>query len=107
VRAAAITGAIPFGAHAGVVVNDGVEDRREQPALGAGVAAKAVQDELGDRRVSHQVGPAEHLQVTGDGGLREVEDCLEVGDEERRSRQAIEDPEPGRLRDGQEEARGR
>ena len=99
--------AVALAAHAGVVVHHGVEDGRQQAALRAEVAAEAVEHELGDRRVAHQLGPPEHLKVAGDGGLGEVEHGLEVGDEQRRRRQAVEDAEPGRLGDGEQQLGGR
>jgi hypothetical protein len=106
-RAAAVRGAIALGPHAGVVVNDGVEDGREQATLHTEVASETVEDELGDGRITHEVGPAEDLEVPGDGGLGKIENGLKVGDEQGRGREAIEDAEPGRLRDGDDQARGR
>ncbi len=106
-RAAAVGGTITLGPHAGVVVNHGVEDGREQATLRAEVATQAVEDELGDGGVTHQVGPAKHLEMPGDGGLGKIENGLEVGDEEGRGREAIENAEPRRLRDGDDHARGR
>ena len=102
-RSAPIRGALPLRPQLGVVPDQGVEHRGEQAAGGAGVAAQPVEHELGDRRVAHQLGLPEHLEVTGDGGLGQVEHCLEIGDEEGRRREAVEDPEPGGLRDGEED----
>lgn len=42
-----------------------------------------------------------------DGGLGQAEDVLKIGYEERRGRQAVEDPEPGGLRDREEDLGGR
>ena len=106
VRAAALGGAVALGAHRGVVVDHGVEDGGQQTAVRAEVAAQAVEHELGDRRVPHQLDPAEHLEVARDGGLGQVQHGLEVGDEERRRRQAVEDPEPGGLGDGEQQLGG-
>ena len=81
-----------------------LDERSWQAAVfGAGVAPQTVEDELRHRRVPHQVGPAEHLEMPGNGGLGQVEDRLEVGDEQRRRREAVQDPEPGRLRDGEQD----
>ena len=55
---------------------------------------------------AHQVGPAEHLEMARDRGLREVEHRLQVGDEQRRGRQTVEDPEPGRLGDREQQVGG-
>ncbi len=68
--------------------------------------AEPVEHELGDRSVPHQLGPAQNLQVPGDRGLRQVQHSLQVGDEEWGRRQAVEDPEPGGLRDRQQQVRG-
>ena len=45
--------------------------------------------------------------MPGHRRLGEVQHRLQVGHEERSGRQAVENPEPGRLRDSQEEAGGR
>src|SRR5512147_110854 len=106
VRAAPLRGAVALGAHVGIVVHHGVEDGREQAPVDPGIAAETVEDELRDGRVPHDVGPAQHLEVAGDCGLRQIEHGLQVGDEERGRRQAVEDPEPGRLGDGEQQAGG-
>jgi hypothetical protein len=105
-RTAAVGGAIALGPHGVVVVNDGVEDGREQAALRTEIASQAVEDELGDGGVPHQVRPAKDLEMSGNGGLREVEHGLKVGDEQRRGRQAVENAKPRRLRDGDDQACG-
>ena len=102
-RPAPLGGTLPLRPHPGVVVDQGVEDRGEQPARGAGVPAQPVEHELRDRRVAHQLGLPEHLEVTGHRGLGQVEHFLQIGDEERGRREAVEDPEPGRLGDGEED----
>jgi hypothetical protein len=88
-------------------MDDGVEDGREQAALEAEIAPETVEDELGDRGVAYEVGAAEDLEMPGDGGLREIEDRLEIRDEQWGGSQAIENAETGRLRDGDDEAGGR
>ena len=89
--------------HPRIVMDDSVQDGREQPPLDTGVPPEAVEDELGDGGIADQLRPAQHLEVPGDRGLRQVEDGLEIGHEERRRRETVEDPEPGGLGDGEEE----
>ena len=50
--------------------------------------------------------PSQHLEVAGHRGLGQVQHRLQIGDEERRRRQAVENPEPGRLGDGEEQVGG-
>ena len=52
------------------------------------------------------VDPAQHLEMAGDRGLGQVQHRLQIGDEERRRGQAVEDPEPGGLGDGEQELGG-
>ncbi len=104
---AASAGAVPLGPHGRAVVPHGIEDGGEQPALWAGVTPQSVEHEAGDRRVAHHADLAEHLEMPGDCGLRQVEHSLEIGDEERRGRETIQDPEASRLGDRHQEVGGR
>ena len=105
-RPTAVGGPMALAAHPRVVVHDRVEDGREQPPLSSGIPAEAVEDELGDGGIADQLRPAQDLEVPGDGGLREVENGLEIGHEERGRGEAVEDPEPGRFGDGEQQIRG-
>ena len=102
-RSAPKGGALPLRPQPGVVPDQGVEDRGNQTAGGAGVATQTVEHELRDGRVAHQLGFPKHLEVTGDRGLGQVEHFLQIGDEEGGRREAVEDPEPGGLRDSEED----
>jgi hypothetical protein len=94
--AAAIERAMPLRAHP-VVVFERVQYRAEEAPAPVEVALKAVQHVLGNGCVAHHAGLPEDLEVSGNGGLWKVQDCLEIGDEERSRSQAVQDPEPGRL----------
>jgi 2',3'-cyclic-nucleotide 2'-phosphodiesterase (5'-nucleotidase family) len=106
VRPAAVCGAVALSPHPGIVMHYGVENGGEQPSLDAGIPPEPVEDELRDGGVANQLGAAQHLEVARHRGLGEVEDGLEIGDEERRRGQTIEDPQPGGLGDGEEQIRG-
>jgi hypothetical protein len=54
---------VPLGAQIRVVMYDGVEDRGQHASMLAAVGAKPVQDELGDRGVTNQVGTTQDLKV--------------------------------------------
>ena len=56
-------------AHGRVVVHDGVENGRQQPALRTEVSAEAVEHELGDRGVADHLDAPEHLEVARHGRL--------------------------------------
>jgi hypothetical protein len=58
-----VRGPVPLGAHAGVVLDHGIEDRPQQAARHSRIAAKPVEHELGDGRVPDQLRPAEDLEV--------------------------------------------
>ena len=105
--AAAVRGAVPLGAHLPVVVNHGVEDGGEHSAMLAVLVSEAIEHELGDRCIPDQLGPTQDLKVAGDGGLGQLQHRLQVGDEEGRGSEAVEDPEPGRLGNRQQEVGGR
>ena len=78
---AAIRGAVPLGAEHTIVMDDGIEDGSQHSSVGSPVSSQAIQHELGNRRVPHQVGPTENLQMAGDRGLGQVEYRLQVGHE--------------------------
>jgi hypothetical protein len=105
VRFTAIDGSISLRTQFDVVPHR-VENGGQYSSGWPHVASQAIQHELGDWCVPHQVGPAEHLKVPGDGRLRQFEDGLEIRHEERGCRKTVEDPQPGRLGDGQEQVRG-
>ena len=107
VRAAAVRCAVPLGSHLAVVMHDRVQNGRQHPAMLAALVAQPIEHELGDRCVPDQLGPAQDLKVPGNGRLGQVQHCLKVGDEQRRGGEAVEDPEPGGLRDRQQQVRGR
>ena len=78
----------------------------EQPAPHVVARSQPIEDELGDRRVTHQIELPQHLQVPGHGRLGNRQHRLQVGHEQGRRRQAVEDPEPGRLGDGHQQVGG-
>jgi hypothetical protein len=98
--AASIRRAASFRPHH-LVIPDCLQNGGQHPSGSARLPTEAVQHELRDRGVSDHVGPAEHLQVPGYGGLGQVEHGLKVGYKERRRRQTVQNPEPGRLGDGE------
>src|ERR1044071_2772296 len=73
VVAAPVGGALAFEAVA-LLVREGVEERREGAPFGVPRPADPVEDVLRDGGVAHDLGLAQHLEVPGDGGLRELED---------------------------------
>jgi len=93
---------MPLRAHA-VVVFERLQDRAEQAPAPVEVALEAIQHVLGDRRVAHQAGFPQDLEVSGNGGLGKVQDRLEIGNEQRGCGQAVQDPEPGRLGYGEQQ----
>jgi len=103
VGAASDSGPVALLSHLLVVPDHGIEDRGKHAAVPGAVPLEAIEDELGDGGVSHQLCPPQDLEVAGDGGLGQIEHRLEIGHEERRGGQAVEDPEPGGLRDGQQQ----
>ena len=64
-----IRGTVPLGSHLTVVMNHGVENRRQHSAMLPAIVAEPVQHKLGDRSVPDQIGPAQHLKVPRDGWL--------------------------------------
>jgi hypothetical protein len=88
---------VPLGAEVAVVVHDGIENRGQHATLGTRLPPEAVKHVLSDRCVSDQLGPAQDLEVSGNGGLGQLEHGLEIRDEQGCGRQAIENSEPGRL----------
>lgn len=66
------------------------------------VALEMIKDVLRDRCIAHQLSPAQHLEMARYCGLGQIEHGLEVGHEERCRGQAVEDAQPGRLRDGEQ-----
>jgi hypothetical protein len=73
---AAIRGAVPLGAKHTIIVDHGIEDGSQHSSVGSPVSAQAVEHELGNRCVPHQVGPTENLQMPGDRRLGQVEHRL-------------------------------
>jgi len=59
--------------------------------------AQPVEHELGYRRVAHQLGGAQHLEVAGYGWLGNVENGLEIRDEERCDGETVDDAQPSGL----------
>ena len=100
--AAPVHRAVPLGSHLPVVLHHRIENRGQHPPVRA-VPLQPVQHELGDRGVPDQLGAAQDLEVAGDRGLGQVEHCLEVGHEQRRRGQAVQDPKPGRLGDREQQ----
>jgi hypothetical protein len=103
--AATIRSTVALGSHVTVVVNHGVENGRQHATMRAAIVTKPVQHELGDRSVPDQVGPAQDLKVPRYGGLRQLQNRLQVGDEEGRGGETVQDPEPGGLRNRHQEVR--
>jgi hypothetical protein len=55
---------VPLGAHVPVIMYDRFEDRGQHASMLAAVRAQPVEDELGDRGVTHQVGTTQDLKVS-------------------------------------------
>ena len=93
---------MPLGLHL-LVHSNRIEDRGQQPLSDAAVPAEAVQDELRNRRVSHDIGFLEHPEMARHRGLRQAENHLEIRYEERCCGEAVENAESCRLRNGEEQ----
>lgn len=104
--AAPLQGPAAFGAKRRVL-HRGFENGAEDPLLGRRYPAEPVQHELPDRGIPHQPLIPQHLQVPGDGGLRDIQQDLQVGHEQRRGPQAIHNPQAGGLRQCGQEVEGR
>ena len=59
--------------------------------------AQPVEHELGNRRVAHQLGGAEHLEMAGHGWLGNIENGLEIRHEERCYRETVDNAQPSGL----------
>ncbi len=105
-RAAPNRGSIPLRLH-GDVVPDCLENGSQHASRRSRLAAKTIEHELRDRCIPHQLGSTQHLEVTGDGRLGQIEDGLQIRHEERCRGQAVQDPQPGRLGDREQEVGGR
>ena len=91
--------------HVLVILHHGIENRGHHAPVARAVALEPVQDELRYRGIPDQLGTAQDLEVTRDRGLWQVKDCLEIGDEQRRGGQAVQDPKSGRFGDREQELR--
>jgi len=89
------------------VVRHGFQDAPEHPCARVRTGPESVEDEGADGGVAHDAGAPEDPEVTGNRGLRQAENGLEIRDEERSGHQAIENAESGRLGDGPQQGRGR
>lgn len=98
---APVQGAVAFELHP-LLAGQPLQDSGEETIL-APRAMQAVQDKLPDGGIADHTGVPQHGEVPGDGRLGKVEDGLKVGHEEWGGRQAVHDPEPGRLGDGEEQ----
>jgi hypothetical protein len=90
-------------AHVFVILHHGIENRGHHAPVTSAVSLEPVQDELRDRGIPDQLGAAQDLEVARDCGLRQVKDCLEIGHEQRRGGQAVQDPKSGRFGDREQE----
>ena len=89
-----------------LVLPERVQNGAQQPARRVRGTAHPIQDELRHRGVGDQLGAPEHLQMPGNSGLGQFQYELEVRDEEGRRGEAVENAEPGRLRDREEQVGG-
>jgi hypothetical protein len=89
--------------HVLVILQHGIENRGHHAPVAGAVALDPVQDELRDRGIPDQLGAAQDLEVTRDRRLWQVQDGLEVGHEQRRGGQAVQDPKSGRFGDREQE----
>jgi hypothetical protein len=105
VGSAPIHGPVSLGSQLDVVPHS-IENGGENAPRRTRLPLETIEHELRDWRVPHEVGPAQHLQVPGDGWLREIENGLEIRDEERSGRQTVQDPQPGGLGDREKQIRG-
>jgi hypothetical protein len=98
---ASVRGTASFRPHL-VVIPYCFENGGEHASGGAWLSPQPVQHELRDGSIPDHIGSAQHLKVPGYGRLGQVENGLQVGHKQRRGRQAVQNPEPGGLGNGQQ-----